>query len=194
MGSLNEGVSMRFGVIATALILSACGGVPGFEANPDLETGQPAEPTHEAPKFAIQPGPNCNREKTLSEVLELVQQDGQAMPDPWAERQSAQRTERFGKLLNFVGNCYRATPTADSVEQTADIQFWSMALGGAAITIEHALEDGSYGGISYFYPKAEPAMFTYVYITNAGFHTQGTITVNDDQSFTASETVSGHRQ
>ena len=99
---------------------------------------------------------------------------------------------QFGDLAPLVGRCYLGTPVGGSASQAKDIQFWSIALGGAAITIEHALEDGSYGGISYIYPSAKPDAFTYVYITNAGFHTQGTIIVNDDQSFTASETVNGH--
>ncbi|MEO1321689.1 MAG: hypothetical protein AAFV59_01650 [Pseudomonadota bacterium] len=101
-------------------------------------------------------------------------------------------TSHFGSLAQLTGRCYLGTPAGDSAEQTRDIQHWSFALGGAAITIEHALEDGSYGGISYVYPAAEPGEFTYVYITNAGFHTQGTIVINEDQSFTASETVTGH--
>lgn len=160
--------------------------------NPDpIERAEPG-PDVEVQAVAAKHQPNCDSDSTLSEVLERVGQDSQATPDPRAELQSALHKERFGTLLNFVGNCYRATPTAESAEPKADIQFWSLALGGAAITIEHALEDGSYGGISYVYPKAEPNTFTYVYITNAGFHTQGTIIVNDDQSFTASETVNGH--
>ena len=129
---------------------------------------------------------------TGAEIIESVHKWNGEIPNGTWQSVIDAPAERFGVLLDFVGNCYRATPTGDSAEQTADIQFWSLALGGAAITIEHALEDGSYGGISYIYPSAEPDAFTHVYITNAGFHTQGTIIVNDDQSFTASETVNGH--
>lgn len=109
-----------------------------------------------------------------------------------AKQVEAERSEKFGALFDLVGKYYKGTPTGDSSENIADVQYWGWALGGAAITIEHALEDGSYGGISYVYPKPGSDDFTYVYITNAGFHTQGTITLNGDQSFTASETVDGH--
>ena len=194
MGSHRRGRDMRFQALVAAIILSACGGAPdsGVATNPDSIERSELGPDIEVQTSTAKHSPNCDRDRTLSEVLERVGQNAHVMPDPWAEHQSALRRERFGKLLDFVGNCYRATPTGDSAEQTADIQFWSTALGGAAITIEHALVDGSYGGISYIYPGAEPDAFTYVYITNAGFHTQGTIIINDDQSFTASETVNGH--
>ncbi|MEM9570278.1 MAG: hypothetical protein AAF996_02365 [Pseudomonadota bacterium] len=183
---------MRFLIFGAALIVSSCGGAP--ESATSAEPAEQTEQSQEQPnrQLAAGHGPNCNRSLTLGEVLERVQQDAHTMPDPMAERRIEARQTRFGDLNQFVNHCYRGTPTGESAESEADIQYWSYALGGAAITIEHALEDSSYGGISYIYPQAEPNTFTYVYITNANFHTQGTIIVNDDQSFTATETVSGH--
>ena len=183
---------MRFLIVSAALIVSSCGGAP--ESATSVEPSEQAEQSQAQPKRqpAIGTGPNCKPSETLSEILESVQQDAHAMPDPLADRRIEARRARFGALNLFVNRCYKGTPTGNSAESVADIQYWSHALGGAAITIEHALEDGSYGGISYIYPQAEPNTFTYVYITNAGFHTQGTIIVNDDQSFTATETVDGH--
>ncbi|MEM7329914.1 MAG: hypothetical protein AAF437_14310 [Pseudomonadota bacterium] len=99
---------------------------------------------------------------------------------------------RFGALHQLTNKCYLGTLMGDAVEPVMDVQYWSVVLGGAAIKIEHALADGSYGGISYVYPQTDSDAFTYVYVTSAGFHTSGTIVLNDDQSFTASETVEGH--
>ncbi len=127
---------------------------------------------------------------SLRDVLELVQDDRSI--DSASYRHFGRRHAELAPFLPLIGRCYKATPTADSAEQLADIQHWSLALGGAAIKIEHALEDGSYGGVSFVYPQADSDAFTYVYITNAGFHTQGTIVLKDDQTFTASETVDGH--
>ncbi|MEM9178801.1 MAG: hypothetical protein AAGA89_03785 [Pseudomonadota bacterium] len=129
---------------------------------------------------------------TASDIIEGLHEVNDTTPNAtWQSWLDAPKT-RFGALSALIGKCYKATPTGESAEQTTDIQHWTLGLGGAAIVIEHALEDGSYGGISYVYPTPESDQFTYVYITNAGFHTQGTVVVNDDQSFTASETVSGH--
>jgi len=126
------------------------------------------------------------------EIIESIHAANNAPPNAtWREVLSAPH-DKFGPLAALIGRCYKGTPTGESVEQIADIQYWSTALGGAAITIEHALEDGSYGGISYVYPKARSDDFTYIYITNTGFHTQGTIILDSDGSFTASETVDGH--
>ena len=54
------------------------------------------------------------------------------------------------------------------------------------------MADGSYGGDTYVYKDAASGDLTYVYITNAGFRTEGVMTVNDDGSFTAIEDVLGH--
>lgn len=130
-------------------------------------------------------------------IRSVIGPDCQNAPVPEAsnattDQSEAERYEKFGELANLVGKCFKGTPTEDSPEKVEDIQYWAWALGGTAITIEHAFTDGSYGGISYVYPKSGSDAFTYVYITNAGFHTQGTITLSDDQSFTATETVTGH--
>lgn len=176
------------------LVVSACDGGAAPDAESMAKPVEPSKQTEQTPESttAIGSGPSCNPSTTLSEVLEYAGQDADTMPNPVAERRIDARQDRFGDLNRFLNHCYRGTPTGESGDSAADIQYWSYALGGAAITIEHALEDGSYGGISYVYPQAEPNTFTYVYITNANFHTQGTIIVNDDQSFTATETVSGH--
>ncbi|MEM8616900.1 MAG: hypothetical protein AAGF20_08185 [Pseudomonadota bacterium] len=100
--------------------------------------------------------------------------------------------ETFGALVNYIGKTLRGEPSADSGERKADIQQWSWALGGTAIKISHALEDGSYGGDTYVYKDAESGDLVYVYITNAGFRTEGVILLNEDGSYSAEEAVNGH--
>ncbi len=166
---------MRAQLIGAVMLLASC-------------TSPPADPA-EVAQFVV--GPDCQGDK-LTEVLERVDQGTSTRSNPVADQIDADRNANFGPLAALVGRCFKGTPTDESSEQIEDIQYWAWGLGGAAITIEHAFTDGSYGGISYVYPKSGSEDFTYVYITNAGFHTQGTISLNDDQSFTATETVDGH--
>ena len=100
--------------------------------------------------------------------------------------------ETFGALASLVGLRLRGTPEDGSSERAPDIQQWEWALGGTAILIRHALEDGSYGGDTYVYKDAASGDLVYVYITNAGFRTEGVIQLNDDASYTAEEDVAGH--
>ncbi|MEL7031724.1 MAG: hypothetical protein AAGL97_04530 [Pseudomonadota bacterium] len=179
---------MRALVSSIAVLIAACG-VP-VEGSDSPVT----EPNTERSVVMHPRLRKCSPPQTLADILAIVEPDSSIMskeisgpPKPI----TSPRT-RFGKLMLLTNKCYKGTPTDSSAEQVADIQHWSWALGSAAIRIEHALEDGSYGGVSYVYPTIEPDAFTYVYITNAGFHTEGTIILNDDQSFTASETVEGH--
>lgn len=103
----------------------------------------------------------------------------------------AQR-ETFGPLADLPGQRFRGVPTDGSSERQDDFQQWQWALGGAAILIRHALADGSYGGDTYVYKDSESENLVYVYITNAGFRTEGVISINEDGSFAAEEDVAGH--
>ena len=102
------------------------------------------------------------------------------------------QVETFGALTDLVGKRFRGAPADGSTEPNPDTQSWEWALGGSAILIKHALADGSYGGDTYVYKDARTEDLVYVYITNAGFRTEGVMVVNDDGSFTAEEAVEGH--
>ena len=104
---------------------------------------------------------------------------------------TAKRIEDFGGLADYVGMTMTGSPTAESDEQFTDVQVWSWALGGKAILIRHALEDGSYGGDTYVYKDAKSGKLTYVYITNAGFHTVGEM-LPTENGWIAEEAVTGH--
>ena len=115
-------------------------------------------------------------------------------PGSIAERVTSpteKQLEDFGSLAGFVGMTMTGSPTAESDEQFTDVQTWEWALGGKAILIRHALEDGSYGGDTYVYKDAKSEKLTYVYITNAGFHTVGEM-VPTEKGWIAEEAVTGH--
>lgn len=104
--------------------------------------------------------------------------------------------ETFGSLANFPGQTFRGDPMkADgtpNAEAAADIQGWSWSADGRQIIIKHALEDGSYGGVTHVYPNGTENALGYTYVTNAGFETVGTFTLDEDGGWEAIETVNGH--
>jgi len=100
--------------------------------------------------------------------------------------------ETFGVLAGFAGRTYRGEPLEGSSEAVADIQSWNWAIGGAGLSIRHALEDGSYGGETLVYHDKASDRLAYVYVTSAGFHTEGSFDINEDGSWTAVEEVTGH--
>ncbi|MEO1406132.1 MAG: hypothetical protein AAFV54_06535 [Pseudomonadota bacterium] len=100
--------------------------------------------------------------------------------------------ETFGPLVEFIGHTYRGEPLEGSSEAVADIQTWNWAIGGAGVSIQHALEDRSYGGETLIYHDAATDALSYVYVTNAGFRTEGTFELADDGSWVAEEAVTGH--
>lgn len=105
---------------------------------------------------------------------------------------TAWQTETFGSLTRFVGRTFRGEPLEASSEANADIQSWDWALGGAGLSIRHALEDGSYGGETLIYHDNAADALAYVYVTNAGFRTEGIFLLEEDGSWQAEEDVSGH--
>lgn len=112
------------------------------------------------------------------------------------EAPSAWQMQKFGPMANLVGRTYRsellAPESGSDSEATPDVMTWSWALGGAAISTVHALIDGSYGGETLIYPDQSTDSLAFVYVTTAGFRTEGLITLNDDGTWTAEEAVLGH--
>lgn len=106
-------------------------------------------------------------------------------PTPWQKA-------RFGRLAELVGQTYKSEPAEADSAEPSDITTWDWALGGQAISSVHALEDGSYGGESLIYFDNETGGLAYVYVTTAGFRTEGTYRLNEDGSWVAEEDVIGH--
>ncbi|MEO1027470.1 MAG: hypothetical protein AAFX02_00290, partial [Pseudomonadota bacterium] len=93
---------------------------------------------------------------------------------------------------SLVGKTFLGTPPNAGPDELGDIQTWEWAVGGNALSIRHAIEDGSYGGETLIYHDEAKGTLAYMYVTNAGFATQGTMTFGADESWTSQEAVSGH--
>ncbi|MEQ3745759.1 MAG: hypothetical protein ABNH53_05920 [Henriciella sp.] len=132
-------------------------------------------------------------EKVAEDSKKLSPEDQRRLSESWrlAEVTPLQR-ETFGALTDLIGKRFRGAPADGSTEDNPDTQSWQWALGGTAILIKHALADGAYGGDTYVYKDAKTGELAYVYITNAGFRTEGVMVVNEDGSYTAEEAVEGH--
>lgn len=113
-----------------------------------------------------------------------------ALPQP--DPPTAWQKETFGSLAELVGKTFLGGPGGDSSEQTADVQYWSWAVGGSVLSITHALEDGSYGGETLVYRDNSTDGLAYVYVTDGGFMTQGSFTLDDEGGWVAEEEVTGH--
>lgn len=98
----------------------------------------------------------------------------------------------FGALEGLVGRTWRSEPAGEGEKGPDDISMWSRDLGGRVLVNRHALEDGSYGGVTYVYENAQTGSLDYVYVTSAGFHTTGSFVLGEDGSWTAEEEVTGH--
>ena len=98
----------------------------------------------------------------------------------------------FGALTGLAGKTWRSEPVAEGETGPADVSAWSWDLGGRVLVNRHALEDGSYGGVTYVYENGQTGSLDYVYVTSAGFHTTGTFVLGEDGSWTAEEAVTGH--
>jgi hypothetical protein len=105
---------------------------------------------------------------------------------------TAQQADTFAALSGLVGKTWRSAPAGDGEGGPADISKWSWDLGGRVLVNRHALEDGSYGGVTYVYENGQTGSLDYVYITSAGFHTTGSFVLGEDGSWTAEEAVTGH--
>lgn len=105
---------------------------------------------------------------------------------------TAAQKDTFGALSALPGKTWRSEPVAGGDPGPADISAWSWDLGGRVMVNRHALEDGSYGGVTYVYENGQTGSLDYVYVTSAGFHTTGTFELGDDGSWTAEEAVTGH--
>lgn len=109
-----------------------------------------------------------------------------------AKPATPEQIARFGILAQLPGRTMRGKPIAESSELTGDMQRWEWTDNGKAISIRHALEDGSYGGETIVKEDPDTGDLGFVYVTNAGFTTTGTFKLADDgRSWTATEIVSG---
>jgi hypothetical protein len=93
-------------------------------------------------------------------------------------------------LAPYLGS-WQASFTMGGKEVT-DVSQWQRALNGNAIRIVHSINDGDYGGESLIFFDKSRKQLVFFYFTTADFFTSGTISLNPDNSFIASEEVSGN--
>lgn len=95
-------------------------------------------------------------------------------------------------LTPFVGRTWRGGPlNSPEARAITDISRWERALNGRAVRIVHSLNNGEYGGESLIFWDAQKQAICFHYITTAGFHTSGTLTVSG-RCLSTHEIVSGH--
>ena len=99
----------------------------------------------------------------------------------------------FGRLAELAGTRWRGEPgDADKAHgQPPDYAEWYWDLGGKALVSRHVIEDGSYGGVTYYQTTPMPGELTFTYITSARFQTTGTILLHEDGSWSSEEDLTG---
>jgi hypothetical protein len=90
----------------------------------------------------------------------------------------------------LCGKTWQGEFTGPDGERMTDVSHWELILGGKAVRTVHSLNNGVYGGESLLFWDAEKETLAFVYVTTAGFRTEGTIAV-DGKTFTSNETVHG---
>lgn len=91
----------------------------------------------------------------------------------------------------YAGKTWRGTVANPDGSESVDVARWEFILGGRALQTTHRIEGGTYGGrmIAMWDEGAEEYVFHY--FTTGGFHTQGTMRVEDGKIITI-EDVKGH--
>ena len=90
----------------------------------------------------------------------------------------------------YCGKTWQGEFTGPDGSRMTDVSQWELILGGKAVRTVHSLNDGVYGGESLMFWDGERETLAFVYVTTAGFHTEGTIAVDGD-TFTSHEVVHG---
>ena len=90
----------------------------------------------------------------------------------------------------LCGKTWRGEFTGPDGTKMVDVSRWELILGGMAVRTVHSLNDGVYGGETLLFWDTAKESLAFVYITTAGFRTEGTISV-DGATFTSHEVVHG---
>ena len=99
----------------------------------------------------------------------------------------------LGFFQPLLGKTFRARiETSQEGKVVVDVARWERALNGRAVRQVHSLDDGVYGGETFFVWDREREKVVYYYFTTAGFYTHGTVTVEADGKFSTQERVSGN--
>ncbi|MFO7610723.1 MAG: hypothetical protein R6X35_16305 [Candidatus Krumholzibacteriia bacterium] len=117
-------------------------------------------------------------------LLAAVLAAGQAAAEP------AMAGDPLEVFKPFCGKTWQGGFTGEDGRTMTDVSRWELVLGGKAVRTVHSLNDGVYGGESLTYWDPARQTLAFVYVTTAGFRTEGTMAA-DAAGFTAHETVIG---
>lgn len=85
-------------------------------------------------------------------------------------------------LQSYIGKTFKGEFANSTPENPIyDIQHWERALNGNAIKITHSVNKGDYGGESIIMWDAKVNSLVSWYFTTAGFYTQSTMIIKNDQ-------------
>jgi hypothetical protein len=106
---------------------------------------------------------------------------GAALAEPYAP---------MAPFAAHAGKTWACTGTGPDGSAVEDLARWEFILGGRALQTTHHLTGADYGGTTIFFYDESAKSYLFHYFTNAGFHTQGTMTL-EDGVFVAEEAVTG---
>src|SRR5262245_25887190 len=103
----------------------------------------------------------------------------------------AETNPHFEALKPLLGRTWKGT-FKDSTPQKpkVDVSRFELALSGQAVRNRHSVNDGEYAGESFIVWDEAQKSLVYYYFTTAGFHTTGTMKV-EDGVLVAREVVTG---
>jgi hypothetical protein len=120
--------------------------------------------------------------RTLTLALSALALGGTA----WGEM-----NPHFEPLRPLLGRTWRGTFPASTPEKpVVDVSRFEITLHGQAVRSRHSINDGDYGGESFIVWDETKQSLVYYYFTTAGFHTIGTMRV-EDGALVSRETVVG---
>lgn len=88
-------------------------------------------------------------------------------------------SDHLNPLRPFLGTWKGKVSENKSGEPVFDISRWERILNGNGIRILHSVNDGAYGGETIIVWDKNKASLVFYYFTTAGFHTEGTIKIEN---------------
>ena len=94
----------------------------------------------------------------------------------------------FAALVDKVWRGVGADPSGKPI---VDVSRWEYILDGRAVQHTHRIDGGTYGGRTIFFYDEGSKTYVFHYFTTGGFHTEGTMTIEDGKIVSLEE-VKGH--